>query len=89
MATIVAREMPLPSGFTEALYGNPARPAALLRPCDSQRSTSEPYVIEVVTEISRTGRVEHFEFGLDLILDGLEWTLESQAASRRHRKPRG
>jgi AcrR family transcriptional regulator len=34
--------------------------------------TQFPYVVEVVTEISRTGRVEHFEFGLDLILDGLE-----------------
>lgn len=34
-----------------------------------------PYVVEVVTEISQSGRVEHFEFGLDLILDGLERTL--------------
>ena len=34
-----------------------------------------PYVVEVVTEISQSGRVERFEFGLDLILDGLERTL--------------
>lgn len=34
-----------------------------------------PYVVEVVTEISQSGRVEHFEFGLDLILDGLQRTL--------------
>ncbi len=34
-----------------------------------------PYVVEVVTEISKTGRVEHFELGLDLLLDGLERTL--------------
>jgi AcrR family transcriptional regulator len=48
-----------------------------------------PYVIEVVTEISRTGRVEHFEFGLDLILDGLERTLEQQhAVGRRRGTPR-
>ena len=41
-----------------------------------------PYVIEVVTEVSKTGRVEHFEFGLDLILDGLEKTLERQLNDR-------
>ena len=34
-----------------------------------------PYVVETVTEISQSGRVEHFEFGLDLILDGLERAL--------------
>lgn len=34
-----------------------------------------PHVVEVVTKISRTGRVENFEFGLELILDGLERTL--------------
>lgn len=34
-----------------------------------------PYVVEVVTEISQSGRVEHFEFGLDLLLDGLERAL--------------
>ena len=51
--------------------------------------TQFPYVIEVVTEISRTGRVEHFEFGLDLILDGLERTLERQVAAGTRRKARG
>ena len=35
-----------------------------------------PHVVEVVTKISQTGRVEDFEFGLDLILDGLERTLD-------------
>jgi AcrR family transcriptional regulator len=35
-----------------------------------------PHVVEVVTKISRAGRVENFEFGLDLILDGLERTLD-------------
>ena len=34
-----------------------------------------PHVVEVVTHVSRHGRVEDFEFGLDLILDGLERTL--------------
>jgi len=31
-----------------------------------------PHVTEVMTEVMRSGRVEDFEFGLDLILDGLE-----------------
>jgi len=35
-----------------------------------------PHVVEVITEIMRTGREEDFEFGLDLILDGLEGTLD-------------
>jgi AcrR family transcriptional regulator len=50
--------------------------------------TQFPYVIEVVTEISQTGRVEHFEFGLDLILDGLQRTLERQVVAGKQRKPR-
>jgi len=37
-----------------------------------------PYVVEVVTEISQTGRVENFEFGLDLILDGLQRVREQE-----------
>jgi AcrR family transcriptional regulator len=35
-----------------------------------------PHVVEVITEIMRSGREENFEFGLDLILDGLERTLD-------------
>ena len=35
-----------------------------------------PHVVEVVTKVSQAGRVENFEFGLDLILDGLERTLD-------------
>jgi AcrR family transcriptional regulator len=35
-----------------------------------------PHVVEVITQIMQTGRVEDFGFGLDLILDGLERTLE-------------
>jgi AcrR family transcriptional regulator len=31
-----------------------------------------PYVFEVITRIMQTGRDEDFEFGLDLVLDGLE-----------------
>jgi AcrR family transcriptional regulator len=34
--------------------------------------TAFPHVVEVITEIMQTGRVEDFAFGLDLILDGLE-----------------
>jgi AcrR family transcriptional regulator len=47
-----------------------------------------PYVVEVVTEISRTGRVEHFEFGLDLILDGLAKTLDRPVAAGPRRRAR-
>ena len=39
-------------------------------------ATDFPHVVEVVTEIMRSGREESFEFGLDLILDGLERTLD-------------
>ncbi|HEV8651390.1 MAG TPA: TetR/AcrR family transcriptional regulator C-terminal domain-containing protein [Actinomycetes bacterium] len=35
-----------------------------------------PHVVEVITEIMRSGREEDFEFGLDLILDGLQRTLD-------------
>jgi hypothetical protein len=35
-----------------------------------------PHLVEVVTEVMRSGRDENFEFGLDLILDGLERILE-------------
>ena len=35
-----------------------------------------PHVVEVITKIMKTGRVEDFEFGLDLILDGLERILD-------------
>ena len=35
-----------------------------------------PYVVEVITAIMQTGREEDFEFGLDLILDGLQRTLD-------------
>jgi AcrR family transcriptional regulator len=35
-----------------------------------------PHVVEVITEIMKSGRVEDFEFGLDLIIDGLERTLD-------------
>ncbi len=31
-----------------------------------------PYVVEVITEVMHSGREEDFEFGLDLILDGLQ-----------------
>ena len=37
-----------------------------------------PHVVEVITEIMQSGRHENFEFGLDLILDGLERTLDPQ-----------
>jgi AcrR family transcriptional regulator len=34
-----------------------------------------PHVVEVITEVMRSGRKEDFEFGLDLILEGLARTL--------------
>jgi AcrR family transcriptional regulator len=36
-----------------------------------------PHVVEIITHVMTSGRVEDFEFGLDLILDGLERILES------------
>lgn len=36
-----------------------------------------PHVVEVITAIMQTGREENFEFGLDLILDGLERALDN------------
>jgi len=41
-----------------------------------------PHVVEVITEIMQSGREENFEFGLDLILDGLQGTLD-QGGRRR------
>lgn len=35
-----------------------------------------PHVVEVIAEVMRSGRKEDFEFGLDLILDGLQKTLD-------------
>jgi polyisoprenoid-binding protein YceI len=31
-----------------------------------------PHMVQVLTEVAQNGRVEDFDFGLDLILDGLE-----------------
>ena len=42
----------------------------------SLRADEYPHVAEVITEVMQSGREEHFEFGLDLILDGLERTLD-------------
>jgi AcrR family transcriptional regulator len=36
---------------------------------------SYPHVVEVITHVMQSGRVEDFSFGLDLILDGLERAL--------------
>jgi AcrR family transcriptional regulator len=42
-----------------------------------------PHVADVVTEIMQTGRAENFEFGLDLILDGLERILDRAEESSK------
>jgi AcrR family transcriptional regulator len=42
-----------------------------------------PHVVEVITEIMKSGRDENFEFGLDLILDGLELILDQGSRRRR------
>jgi AcrR family transcriptional regulator len=43
-----------------------------------------PHVAEVITHVMRSGRVEDFTFGLDLILDGLERGLnQAEGLSRR------
>jgi hypothetical protein len=35
-----------------------------------------PHVVEVISHVMRSGRVEDFTFGLELILDGLQRTLD-------------
>jgi len=42
-----------------------------------------PYLAEVVVELARRGYDygEEFEFGLNLILDGIEWLRQQEAAS--------
>ena len=35
-----------------------------------------PHVVQVISHVMRSGRVEDFAFGLDLILDGLQRTLD-------------
>ena len=50
----------------------PVRPAVQV---DAVVSEIPPNVVEVITKIMQSGRDENFEFGLDLILDGLEKTL--------------
>lgn len=44
---------------------------------------SYPHVVEVITHVMSSGRVEDFEFGLDLILDGLERVLEQSSRTRK------
>jgi AcrR family transcriptional regulator len=41
-----------------------------------------PHVVEIITHVMTSGRVEDFDFGLELILDGLGKTLR-----RRHSNP--
>jgi AcrR family transcriptional regulator len=36
-----------------------------------------PHVVEIITHVMQSGRVEDFEFGLELLLDGLERNLEA------------
>jgi hypothetical protein len=41
-----------------------------------------PHVAEVISEVMQSGRIEDFEFGLALILDGLERALERGEGGR-------
>jgi len=41
-----------------------------------------PHVAEVITHVMQSGRAENFQFGLDLILDGLEAILNRAAGPR-------
>jgi Tetracyclin repressor-like, C-terminal domain len=41
-----------------------------------------PYVTTVITEIMQSGRQEDFEFGLDLILEGLDRRLKGGRSGR-------
>lgn len=46
-----------------------------------------PYVVEVIAHVMESGREEDFAFGLDLILDGLERTLDTSRPVERSRRP--
>jgi hypothetical protein len=37
-----------------------------------------PHVVEIITHVMKSGREEDFEYGLDLILDGLEKVLDRE-----------
>jgi AcrR family transcriptional regulator len=37
-----------------------------------------PHVVEIISHVMKSGREENFEYGLDLILDGLEKTLNQE-----------
>ena len=41
-----------------------------------------PHITQVMTEVMTSGRVEEFEFGLDLILDGLERDMRRRKRNR-------
>jgi AcrR family transcriptional regulator len=41
-----------------------------------------PHVVEVIAHVMQSGRVEDFEFGLDLILDGLQRILDQGDTAR-------
>lgn len=45
-------------------------------PVPRTRRAAYPHVVEVITQIMQSGCEEDFEFGLDLILDGLQGTLD-------------
>ena len=59
------QELGLPFAAEEAAEVS----AQVLGQLDGERF---PHVVEVITHVMRSGRVEDFEFGLELILDGLE-----------------
>ena len=42
-----------------------------------------PHVVEIITHVMESGRIEDFDFGLDLILDGLQRKLDESRPRRR------
>lgn len=73
-------------GFTLQELGLPFEPDEAPRVSADvlgQLSAAEhPHVVEVITHVMQSGRTENFHFGLDLILDGLERTLEQDRRRR-------
>jgi AcrR family transcriptional regulator len=63
------QQLNLPFGADEA----PQVSADVL---DGMPIDNYPHVVEIISHVMRHGRVEDFELGLDLILDGLERTLD-------------
>ena len=74
-------------GFTLQELGLPVDPGVAPQVSAEvlgQLSAGEfPHVVEIITHVMNSGRVEDFDFGLDLILDGLQRKLDESKPRRK------